>query len=202
MTPEALVARAADLGYAALGLTDSADVGGVIRFTLAAEKAGIRPIGGVELQVDGHPVALLARNAEGYRNIAALVTKSRLGDVARWQDARGVPGAPGAVLTGDVEVRRRRENDRGVDLERKYAVPLPPRGRPTLTFDDLAAHAGGVWCLTGPASGELATLLRAERRSGGAVPAGAVARRVRRAAGGGGAAAPCRAATRARWRRR
>jgi error-prone DNA polymerase len=158
MTPEVLVARAAEMGYAALGVTDSADVGGVIRFTLAAERAGIRPIGGVELQVDGHPVALLARNAAGYRNIAALVTKSRLGDVARW----------GAAPTGSsaaVEVPRRREHDRGVQLERKYAVPLPPRGRASLTFSDLCDHAEGVWCLTGPASGELATLLRTERRT-------------------------------------
>jgi error-prone DNA polymerase len=157
-TPEALVARAARLGYAALGLTDSADVGGVIRFTLAAERAGIRPIGGVELQVDGHPLALLARNAEGYRNIAALVTKSRLGDVARWSDVGGGRGE-------EVEVRRRRENDRGVNLERKYAVPLPARGRATLTFNDLIDHSAGVWCLTGPATGEFATLLRTERRS-------------------------------------
>src|SRR5690606_31793142 len=119
MTPESLVARAADLGYAALGLTDLADVGGVLRFTLAAEKAGIRPIGGVELKVDGHPLALLARDAEGYRNIAALVTKSRIGDVARWSDGHGADA---------VEVRRRRENDRGVNLQRKYAVPLPERG--------------------------------------------------------------------------
>src|SRR5688572_23042070 len=151
LTPERLVARAAELGYPALGVTDSADVGGVIRFTLEAERRGVKPIGGVELQVDGYPVALLARNAEGYRNIAALITKSRLGDVARWTDAG--------------EVRRRRENDRGVNLERKYAVPLPPRGRPTLTFTDLEQHAEGVWCLTGPASGELATLVRTERRS-------------------------------------
>jgi error-prone DNA polymerase len=173
MTPEALVERAAQLGFAALGLTDTADVGGVIRFALAAEKAGIRAIGGVELKVDGHPMALLARDAEGYRNIAALVTKSRVGDVARWSDARAgavpphVPGnAPAAgFVPPEVEVRRRRENDRGVNLERKYAVPLPERGRAALTFDDLIDHAGGVWCLTGPATGELATLVRTERRS-------------------------------------
>jgi error-prone DNA polymerase len=159
MTPESLVGRAAELGYAALGVTDSADVGGLIRFTLEAERRGVRPIGGVELQVEGHPVALLARDAGGYRNLAALVTKARLGDVARW-------GAVG-------EVRRRREApagslrscDRGVNLERKYAVPLPPRGRAALTFADLYDHAAGVWCLTGPASGEIATLLRTERRT-------------------------------------
>jgi error-prone DNA polymerase len=158
LAPEKLVERASALGYAALGLTDCADVGGVIRFTLAAERAGIRPIGGVELQVEGHPMALLARNAEGYRNIAALVTKSRMGEVARWGEAP----AGGASA---VEVRRRRENDRGVNLERKYAVPLPLRGRPTLQFDDLIDHAAGVWCLTGPASGEIATLLRTHRRA-------------------------------------
>jgi error-prone DNA polymerase len=129
VTPEQLVSRAASLGHAALGVTDTADVGGLIRFVLAAERAGIRPIGGVELQVEGHPVALLARDAAGYRSIAALVTKSRLGDVARW------------------------------------GVPLPLRGRAGLTFSDLCDHAEGVWCLTGPASGELATLLRTERRS-------------------------------------
>jgi error-prone DNA polymerase len=160
MTPERLVQRAAELGYAALGLTDCADVGGLIRFTLEAERRGVRPIGGVELQVDGHPVALLARNAEGYRNIAALVTKARLGDVARWG------GAPGGLRSeSEVEVRRRRENDRGVRLERKYAVALPPRGRATLSFGDLVDHAEGLWCLTGPASGEIATLLRTERRT-------------------------------------
>jgi error-prone DNA polymerase len=177
MTPEALVERAAALGYAALGLTDTADVGGVIRFTLAAERAGIRPIAGVELKVDGHPMALLARDAAGYRNIAALVTKSRIGEVARWSDApaAAVPAVPAPTNTPTpantptptpgLTVPRRRENDRGVDLARKYAVPLPERGRASLTFNDLIDHSSGVWCLTGPSTGELATLVRTERRS-------------------------------------
>jgi error-prone DNA polymerase len=168
MTPESLVERAAQLGYAALGLTDTADVGGVIRFTLAAERAGIRPIGGVELKVDGHPLALLARDAEGYRNIAALVTKSRIGEVARWSDAASAPANANANAPAPAPgsgIRRRRENDRGANLERKYAVPLPERGRAALTFDDLIDRSNGVWCLTGPSTGELATLVRTERRS-------------------------------------
>jgi error-prone DNA polymerase len=64
-----------------------------------------------------------------------------------------------------VQVGRRLWNERGVNLERKYAVPLPPRGRPVLTFADLEAHSEGVYCLTGPAAGELATLVRTERRA-------------------------------------
>ncbi|MBR9988981.1 MAG: error-prone DNA polymerase [Gemmatimonadetes bacterium] len=153
MTPEALVQRAAQQGHAALGLTDTADVGGVIRFALAAEKAGIRAIGGVELQVDGHPMALLARSAEGYRNIAALVTKSRIGDVARWSDTPTPTPTPHKHSHSHSHSRIR------------YAVPLPERGRASLTFEDLIDHASGVWCLTGPSTGEIATLVRTERRS-------------------------------------
>lgn len=151
VSPERLVARAAEQGYAALALTDHADVGGIIRFTLEAEKCGIKPICGVELEVDGHPLALLARDAEGYRNIAALVTKSRIGQVARWSEQGEVP--------------RRQWNERGVNLPRKYAVALPPRGRPALTWSDLEAHAAGVYCLTGPAAGELASMVLTERRA-------------------------------------
>jgi DNA polymerase III alpha subunit len=44
-SPEALVARAADLGYSALALTDTADVGGIIRFTLEAERVGMTGAG-------------------------------------------------------------------------------------------------------------------------------------------------------------
>ena len=188
VTPEALVARAAEQGYAALALTDHADVGGVIRFTLEAEKAGIKPIAGVELDVDGHPLALLARDAAGYRNIAALVTRSRIGQVARWGGSEGV-GGPSVIgagagesgratsgrlrsdaasplrRVGDAQVGRRLWNERGVNLERKYAVPLPPRGRAALTWAELEAHSEGVYCLTGPAAGELATLVRTERRA-------------------------------------
>ena len=87
-SPEALVARAAAQGYAALGLTDHADVGGVIRFTLEAERLGLKPIVGAELPVDGHPTAFLARDAEGYRNLAALITRARVGATVRRMAAR------------------------------------------------------------------------------------------------------------------
>ncbi len=149
LSPEVLVRRAAALGYGALGLTDHADVGGVIRFTLAAEVAGIKPVVGAELEVEGYPVALLARDAVGYRNLAALVTKSRVGEVGRWGD-NVVPATP--------------SHSRG-PLYRKYAVPLPERGQPALSFEDVALRSEGLWCLTGPASGEFATHVRTGRSS-------------------------------------
>src|SRR5690625_2021574 len=76
-TPEALVERAATYGYPALGLTDNADLGGVIRFVRAAERAGIRPVVGAELIVDGYPAAFLAMNEVGFQNLASLVTQAR-----------------------------------------------------------------------------------------------------------------------------
>jgi error-prone DNA polymerase len=131
-TPEALAERAAALGYPALGLTDSADLGGVVRFALAAERAGIRPIIGVELSVEGQPAAFLARTAEGYRNLAALVTRARSGDVARWtpEDAGRAAGAP-------------------------------PRGRPRVRWSDVRERSAGLVALTGPATGPVASLVHA-----------------------------------------
>jgi error-prone DNA polymerase len=85
VTPESLVTRAAELGYAALGLTDTADLGGTVRFVLEARKCGIRALVGAELEVEGHPLAFLARTAEGYRNLASLVTRARSGPLATWR---------------------------------------------------------------------------------------------------------------------
>ncbi|HWV57573.1 MAG TPA: PHP domain-containing protein, partial [Longimicrobiales bacterium] len=86
VTPEALVARAAEMGYTALALTDTADLGGAIRFVLEAERLGLKPIVGVELKVDGYPAVFLARNEEGYHNLASLVTLARVGRLDVWAE--------------------------------------------------------------------------------------------------------------------
>src|SRR5688572_764990 len=133
-SPEALVQRAAQLGYAALGLTDTADVGGIIRFTLEAEKAGIKPICGVELNVDGYVTAFLATNQVGYRNIAHLITKARVGAINEWQhDNASSPHRSSAS-----------SHSRGHNLTKRYDVKMPDRGRPNVTFDDVAAHSEGL----------------------------------------------------------
>ena len=124
-TPEALAARAKSLGYRALGITDTADLGGIVRFAIEARTAirspwcrfvakhsdaapcphcehTLRPIIGAELNVVlgplgpiapqgrratrqiGYPIALLARTAEGYRNLASLITRARIGEWESW----------------------------------------------------------------------------------------------------------------------
>ena len=99
VAPEKLIACAAHLGYHALGLTDTADLGGVVRFVEEARRQGIRPVVGAELVVDGYPCAFLVRNEAGLRNLASLVTRSRVGSLYEWrrEDVRHTRGRPRLV---------------------------------------------------------------------------------------------------------
>ena len=106
-TPEALVARAHALGYRKLAITDTADLGAIVRAQLAARSCDppIDLIVGAEINVEGTPAAFLARNAAGYRNVAALVTAARVGGWSAWEkDAQGRRrGRPGVTWAQVVE---------------------------------------------------------------------------------------------------
>jgi error-prone DNA polymerase len=97
VSAEALAERAAELGHTRIALVDSGDLGGVIRFALSAERVGVKPIAGAELRVDGRPIALLARNEGGYRNLAHLVTRARL------ESGRGSPGLTAVEVAARAE---------------------------------------------------------------------------------------------------
>jgi error-prone DNA polymerase len=73
--PEDLAERAAELGHSALALADRDGLYGIPRFHGAARKAGLRAIVGAELSdVAGRPLQLLVESAQGYRNLARLLT--------------------------------------------------------------------------------------------------------------------------------
>lgn len=152
LTPESLAKRARQLGHTHLAVTDTADVGGLVRFALAMQKPPrddgcadaarheelgadpcprcerpLVPIAGAELVVDGHPAAFLARDAKGYRNLATLVTLARVGAWEAWE--------------------KKGQGDR--------------RGRPRVTWAQVAQHSAGLHALTGPASGMIASRLHA-----------------------------------------
>ncbi|MDP7691139.1 MAG: PHP domain-containing protein, partial [Vicinamibacterales bacterium] len=83
--PEALVDRAADLGYPALALLDRDGVYGAPRFHKAALAAGIKPIVGCELTIAKGlggagcwRLPVLVESAEGYRNLCRLLTRMKL----------------------------------------------------------------------------------------------------------------------------
>ena len=106
--PEALVDRAAELGYSAIALLDRDGVYGAPRFHKAATAAGLRPIIGAELTVGNlevrsenlkgqrassdvshstsnfslltstFPLPVLCETQEGYRNLCRLITRMKL----------------------------------------------------------------------------------------------------------------------------
>jgi error-prone DNA polymerase len=97
--PEELVARAAELGYPALALTDHDGVYGSLEFAHAAKYAGIRPITGSEVTVGstapprsggaglagagagagGRHVTLLCESGKGYANLCRILTAAHAG---------------------------------------------------------------------------------------------------------------------------
>ncbi len=131
--PEALVERAAELGYPALALLDRDGVYGAPRFHKAALAAGLRPIIGAELTVATKNLELRSQNLElqkvssqfsvlssdffvlpvlcetqdGYRNLCRLITRMKM---------------------------------------------RAPKGEGALTLEDLDGHVGGLVALAGRAS--------------------------------------------------
>jgi len=86
-TPETLAARAAELGYEALALTDHDDLGGAVRFSKACAEVGIRPVFGAEVTLsDRSHLTLIVENPAGWGNLCSLVTKGRM------ESPRGAPG--------------------------------------------------------------------------------------------------------------
>src|SRR6187200_3706517 len=73
--PEELVARAAELGYGALALTDHDGIYGSLEFAHAAKFFGVRPITGAEVTLRGGAhVTLLVETRQGYANLCRLLT--------------------------------------------------------------------------------------------------------------------------------
>ena len=78
--PEELVARAAELGYPALALTDHDGVYGSLEFAYAAKHAGIRPITGAEVTLErGRHITLLCESGKGYANLCRILTAAHAG---------------------------------------------------------------------------------------------------------------------------
>ena len=90
--PEELAARAAELGYPALALTDHDGVYGSLEFAHAAKDLGVRPITGAEVTLSGvgstepytsggagSHVTLLVESSRGYANLCRILTESHAG---------------------------------------------------------------------------------------------------------------------------
>jgi len=108
--PEELVARAAQLGYAAIAITDECSVAGVVRAHEEAKRqneAGnpIKLLIGSVFDVQGEGASpacrlvLIARHREGYGDVCELITRARL-RCAKGQYRLGVRDLDSGTLQG------------------------------------------------------------------------------------------------------
>ena len=104
--PDDLVARAVELGLAGLAITDHQGLYGAVRFSTAAEAAGLHPVIGIEIElVDaavagpgrdrGPGAACLATRAAGRRCVAEPPASTRAGPPGPGPSAPGCPGIAG-----------------------------------------------------------------------------------------------------------
>jgi error-prone DNA polymerase len=100
--PEELAARAAELGYEALALTDHDGVYGSLEFAHAAKALGVRPITGAEVTLeDRSHVTLLVESGEGYANLCRLLTAAHAGTRPK-EGAEPLPPALDSVLLAEL----------------------------------------------------------------------------------------------------
>lgn len=76
--PDELANRAAEIGLAALAVTDRNSVAGVVRAHVAAKEAGLKLLIGAEITPhDAPPVVLLATDRPAYGRLSTLITLGR-----------------------------------------------------------------------------------------------------------------------------
>src|SRR6476659_5325497 len=76
--PDELVSRAAELGYAALAITDRNSLAGVVRAHEAAKEIGLKLLIGAEITPsDAPPVVLWATDRAAYGRLSRLITLGR-----------------------------------------------------------------------------------------------------------------------------
>ncbi len=153
VSAEALARHARALGYTHFGITDTADLGGIAKFATEAMSPLKNPIcKDVKQHTDEYcrtcqypvrPIVGAEINVDG--RPAAFLARTQ----------RGYENL--AALVTLARVGQWEEWDKKVQGKR--------RGRPKVTWAQVAAHATDLHALTGPAEGGLASLLRAGKES-------------------------------------
>ena len=69
-----LVSLAASYGYTSLAITDENNMFGVMEFVTICKKNNIKPIIGIELNINDTIILLYAKNIDGYKNLIKLST--------------------------------------------------------------------------------------------------------------------------------
>ncbi|MCW8906029.1 MAG: PHP domain-containing protein, partial [Sedimenticola sp.] len=111
--PEELVARADELGYKALALTDECSLAGVVRAHEEARNRQLSLIIGSEFRLEqGDRLVLLATDRQAYAGLSALITRARRGaDKGQYrltpEDLDDLPGCLALLHPDDPDDRER-----------------------------------------------------------------------------------------------
>ncbi len=139
--PEALVARAAELGYPALALLDRDGVYGAPRFHVAAKKAGIKAIIGAELTMAGRGSRPEARGPNDRTS-----NESRTSD----RTSHLAPRASDSIFKLPVLIESRQGYRNLCRLLTKMKLAAP-KGEGALALEDLEGATTGLIALAGRA---------------------------------------------------
>lgn len=140
-----LARRARQLGYSHLGITDAADLGGIARFAVDAMAAAKDPECARANEHDSGDCPICQRPVRPIVGAELNVDGRPAAFIAR--DASGFNN-----LAALVTLARMGEWDAW-----EKSAQGKKRGRPNVTFEQLAARSAGLHALTGPASGALAS---------------------------------------------
>ncbi|MFN0125673.1 MAG: DNA polymerase IV [Verrucomicrobiales bacterium] len=144
LTPEAIVGLAAQHGLPAVALTDTGNLHGVVAFAQAARQAGVKPLIGAEVRVEGHPLLLYVENSRGYNHLCQLLSRlNESGDAAARGEGEGEGEEEGAGVGGEGE---------GGGRSGGRAPSVAARQYRSLTRDEVGARAGGLVAVGADAS--------------------------------------------------
>lgn len=125
-SPRAVVERAAELGYDAVGVADCDGLYGMVRALEAAEELGVRLVVGCEVALDDAPfdsLFLHVASLQGYANLCRILTESHA------RHPRGKPRDPG---------------------EGRPGAPVPRNLFAGIPLERVCADARGLWCTVPP----------------------------------------------------
>jgi nucleotidyltransferase/DNA polymerase involved in DNA repair len=114
LSVEAIVELAKKYELPAIAIADRNGLHGAVEFVQAASAAGVKPIIGVEIEVEGKPLSLYVENERGYRNLCRILTNSN-----NCRSRSRVAGE--ALINSELSSRR----GRGVE---KISEPFPQSG--------------------------------------------------------------------------
>jgi error-prone DNA polymerase len=100
--PEELAARAVELGYDALALTDHDGVYGSLEFAQAAKPLGLRAITGAEVTLEaGTHITLLCETRRGYENLCRILTDAHARTRAEGRERELLPPGTTAAFVAE-----------------------------------------------------------------------------------------------------